>query len=137
MIQQNFQVAQRFYVNTKENPADLSSRGTKTTNGKATEMWFYGPSISWQPERAWKVKQTNVQMLADDPKLKKEVVVSFDISEHDLKQLEDKISTWPRMKQVVSVMLKYKSILQRRARKDILDGNKLLFGSKLLHHSVI
>ena len=41
-------------------------------------------------------------MLADDPKLKKEVVVSFDISEHDLKQLEDKISTWPRMKQVVS-----------------------------------
>ena len=76
-------------------------------------------------------------MLADDPKLKKEVVVSFDISEHDLKQLEDKISTWPRMKQVVLVMLQYKSILQRRARKDILDGNKLLFGSKLLLHSVI
>ena len=39
------------------------------------------------------------------------------------------------MKQVVSVMLKYKSILRRRARKDSLDANKPLFGSELLHQS--
>ena len=34
-------------------------------------------------------------------------------------------------------MLKYKSILQKRARKDILDANKPLFGSKPLHQSEI
>ena len=34
-------------------------------------------------------------------------------------------------------MLKFKSILRRRTRKDILDSNELLFGSKLLHQSEI
>ena len=53
MIQENFQVVQWFYVNTKENPKELSSRGINTTNGKATELWFNGPSFLWQPERTW------------------------------------------------------------------------------------
>ena len=57
MIQENFQVVQWFYVNTKENPKELSSKGINTTNGKATELWFNGPSFLWQPERTWKVKQ--------------------------------------------------------------------------------
>ena len=96
-------------------------------------MQFNAPSFLWQPERTWKVKQTNMQISADDPELKKEVVVNFAKSRRDLlKQLEDKISTWSRMKQVVPVMLKYKSILRRRARKDILDDNESLFESKLL-----
>ena len=41
------------------------------------------------------------------------------------------------MKQVVSAMLNYKSILLRRARKGILDANESLFGSKLSHQSGI
>ena len=41
------------------------------------------------------------------------------------------------MKQVVPVMLKFKNILWRRARKDILDGSELLFGSKRLQQSEI
>ena len=52
-----------------------------------------------------------------------------------LKQLEDRIPTWSRIKQVVSVMLKYKRLLQRRSRIDIVDANESLFGSKLLHQS--
>ena len=55
MVQENSQVAQWFYVNANENPADLSSKGINTTNGKSIEMWFSGPSL-WQPERTWKVK---------------------------------------------------------------------------------
>ena len=51
MIRENSQVTQSFYVNTKGNAADLSSRGINTTNGTATEMWFNGPSFLWQPER--------------------------------------------------------------------------------------
>ena len=34
-------------------------------------------------------------------------------------------------------MLKYKSILRRRDRKDILDADELLFGRELLHQSEI
>ena len=79
-----------------------------------------------------------MQISADDPELKKEVVVNFAKSGRDLlKQLEDKISTCSRMKQVVPVMLKHKSILRRRARKDILDDNESLFESKLLHQGEI
>ena len=77
-----------------------------------------------------------MQISADDPELKKEVTANFAKSRHDsLKQLEDRISTWSRIKQVVSVILKYKSILRRRARKDILDANTPLFGRELLHQS--
>ena len=72
MIQENSQVAQWFYVNTKENPADLNSSGINTTNGKALELWFSTPSFLWQPESTLKVKQTNVQASVDDPELKKE-----------------------------------------------------------------
>ena len=99
-------------------------------------MWFSSPSFLWQPERTLKVKQTNMQISTDDPELKKEVTVNFAKLGHDLlKQFEDRISTWSRTKQVVLVMLKYKSILQRRVRKDILDANESLFGSELLHQS--
>ena len=35
----------------------------------------------------------------------------------------------------MSVMLKYKRIVQRRSRIDILDASESLFGSKLLHQS--
>ena len=95
MIQENSQVPQWFYVNAIENPADLSSIGINTTNGRATDMWFNGPSFLWQPERTWKVKQANVQISADDPELKKEVAVNFAKSRHDLlNQFEVRISTW-------------------------------------------
>ena len=50
IIKENSLIA-HFYVNTKENPADLSSRGINTTNGKATEMLFFGKPYLWQPER--------------------------------------------------------------------------------------
>ena len=106
MIQENSEVAQGFYVNNTENPADFSSMGINITNGKATELWFNGPSFLWQPERTWKVKQTDLQIPADDPELKKKVTVNFAKSGHDfLKQLEDRIPTWSRMRHVVSVML--------------------------------
>ena len=66
------------------------------------------------------------------------MTVNFAKSRPDLlKQLEDRISTWSRMKQVVSIMLNYKSIVRRRTRKDILDVNKPLFGSEPLHQSEI
>ena len=54
------------------------------------------------------------------------MTVNFAKSRPDiLKQLEDRISTWSRMKQVVSVMLKYKGILQKRIRKDIGTAKKI------------
>ena len=71
-----------------------------------------------------------MQTSADDPELKKEVTVNFTKS----RQLEDKIATWSGIKQVVSVMLKCKIILRRRARKDMLDANKPLFGSEVDFH---
>ena len=38
MIRENSQLAQWFYANTKENPADLSSRCIYTTNEKSIKM---------------------------------------------------------------------------------------------------
>ena len=110
IIRENSHDSHRFYVNTKANPADYCSRGIDVNNTKATETWFNGPSFLWQSESIWASNRRFFDVLSDDPELKKELrtnytEVSFDI----LPQLEEKISTWDRMKRVMSCVLKFKN----------------------------
>ena len=72
MIQENFQVVQWFYVNTKENPKQTE----KQQNYGSMVHHSYGNLKEHGPERTF------------------------------FKQLQDRISTLSRMKQVVSKMLK-------------------------------
>ena len=110
IIRGNSCVSKWFHVNTKINPADYCSKGIDVNNTKATETWFNGPSFLWQSESIWASNRRFFDVLSDDPELKKELrtnytEVSFDI----LPQLEEKISTWDRMKRVMSCVLKFKN----------------------------
>ena len=57
--------------------------------------------------------------------------MSFDI----LHQLEEKISTWDRIKRVVSWVLRFKQILLRKTKKDVIE--EPLHSSDLLQESEV
>ena len=109
IIRENSCDSQWFHVNTKANPADYCSRGIDVSNTEATETWFNGPSLLWESEPTWTSNRKFFDVSSDDPKLNKEFrtnyrEVSFDI----LHELEERISTWDRMKRVMSWVLRFK-----------------------------
>ena len=127
-IRENSRDSQWFYINTKANPADYCSREIDVNNTKAIETWFNGPSFLWESESTWASNRRCFDVSSDDPELKKELKanyteVAFDI----LHQLEEKISTWDRMKRVMCWVLRFKQILLRKmkmdATKEPLHGN--------------
>ena len=134
IIRENSCDSQWFHVNTKENPADYFSRGIDVINTKATETWFNGPSVLWESEWTWASNRRFFDVSSDDPESKKELrtnytEVSFDI----LHQLEEKISTWDRMKRVMSWVLRFKQIPLRKIKMDATK--EPLHGSDLLQES--
>ena len=136
IIRENSCDSQWFYVDTKANPADYCSRGTDVNNAKATETWFNGPSFLWESESTWASNRRVFDVSFDDPELKKELrtnytEVAFDI----LHQLEEKISTWDRMKRVMSWVLRFKQILLRKIEMDAVK--EPLHGSDLLQESEV
>lgn len=42
-----------YYVNTKQNPADLASRGVQPQLLKCTDIWWHGPPFLLQDESCW------------------------------------------------------------------------------------
>ena len=72
IIRQNFCDFQRFYINTKTNPADYCSRGTDVYNTKATETQFNGPSFFWESESIRTSNRNIFNVSSNDPESKKE-----------------------------------------------------------------
>ena len=79
-IKQNAPEAKWHYVSTKENPADILSRGIKVTNLKNNKLWWHGPDwlinnlppeVAEQPDNHKTVltTATNINKL-DDPIMK-------------------------------------------------------------------
>ena len=48
MIKEDSDPTQWFYVSSKENPADYSSRGVEANNVNVVKTWFEGPSFLWR-----------------------------------------------------------------------------------------
>ena len=52
-IRDNTDVQQWCYVPTRENPADVASRGFSAARVYSWSCWFQGPSFLWQNENSW------------------------------------------------------------------------------------
>ncbi|XP_072403265.1 uncharacterized protein [Diabrotica undecimpunctata] len=57
-IQQLSNVTSWCYVNTKDNPADLLTRGMTPSNLASSNFWFHGPSWLIQTESQWPTNNT-------------------------------------------------------------------------------
>ena len=60
-------------VPTRENPADGAPIGLNAARVHSGSFWFQGPPFLWQSENNWPgVKGVEVEVLTDDPKLRRE-----------------------------------------------------------------
>ena len=93
LIRENADPKQWFYVPTKENPADDSSRGLKDVHSEKTKRWFEGPGFLWKSESEWPT-QVSVDVDDKDPGVKATVIVNLAAIEFDLlSKLEAKFSS--------------------------------------------
>ena len=117
MIKEGSDPSQWFYVNSKENPADYSSRGVKTNNVNAVKMWFEGPSFLWRSTSTWNIDNLKGRLSPEDPEVKKEAHVYVTSLKDDiLSRLEKRISNWNKMKRIVGMVLQYKYKLLSKVR---------------------
>ena len=55
MIRDHTEIHQWYYIGTKDNPADYSSRGIDVANDQTVQKWFRGPSFLLKPETEWNI----------------------------------------------------------------------------------
>ena len=104
------------YVPTDENPGDHASRGIRLRDEQKVQMWLYGPPQLKQSSK--NVPDQVFEVDDDDPEVQnKNVVVTSVLNECDvLTVLENRCSTWFKMKRVMAWVLRFIKVCK---------GNKL------------
>ena len=130
MIKEGLDLSQWFYVKSKENPADCSSRGVEANIVNAVKTWFEGPSFLWRSTSTWNIDKSKGRLSAEDPEVKKEAHVYVTSLKDDiLSRLENRISNWNKMQHIVGMLLqyKYKLLSKVRSTDHSTDNNKHYF----------
>ena len=106
------------------------------------KRWFHGPDFLWQRQESWDLfDDTAVADLEDDdPEIKKDntVKVNFISTNSDiLTCLEERISSWSKMKRVFAYVLKFIKLLSIKIKTqrsvsgnqdDVINFNALSVG---------
>ncbi|XP_064633640.1 uncharacterized protein LOC135491598 [Lineus longissimus] len=104
------------HIATKENPADLASRGVTAMDLINTKQWWKGPIFLSKPGPIQ--PNTNIfQSSQEDPEMKKVKVLATQAKQDesaDFLSRLDRFSSWHRMKRAVAVCL--------RMTKGLRDG---------------
>ena len=104
-IRENADPKQWFYVPTKENSADESSRGLKDVHSEKTKRWFEGPGFLRKPESECPT-QVSVDLDSSDPEVKATLIVNLETIECDLlSKLEAKFSSSLKLRKAVAIIL--------------------------------
>ena len=128
-IRENTDAQQWCYVPTRENSADSTSRGLNAARVHYGSCWFQGPPLLWQNEKNWPgVMGVEVEVFTDDPELRREAksYAAF-LHEDIVAGLEERISSWPRLKRIIGLVLCFKKKLL-----DCIRGNR---SAKELDHT--
>ena len=84
MIKEGSDPSQWFYISSKENPADCSSRGVEANNVNAVKTWFEGPCFLWRPATTWNINKSKGRISAEDPEVKKEAHIHITSLKDDI-----------------------------------------------------
>ena len=69
------------YEKTKENPADIASRGIGAQELINSPLWWNGPEFLWKPSRDWSLADAVPDITSDDPEVKKVIVQATQVQE--------------------------------------------------------
>ena len=72
------------YISTKENPADIASRGTSVNKLRSDQMWWHGPKWLQNDENSWKIVKLEDDNQHVNENVKSEVKFSGKTSENSL-----------------------------------------------------
>ena len=98
------------YVPTRENPGDGASRGLNVGKIHSGSCWFQGPPFLWQNGNNWPgSKSVKWRLLQRTPELRRETksYAAF-LHEDIVAGLEERISSWQRLKRIVALVLCFK-----------------------------
>lgn len=111
-IHEGSNVAQWKHVGTKQNPADLASRGLVPTESDKLEIWQRGPEFLWMDEKHWPTQPATLPPLPDnDDEVKRENNSFFAQRATDDTTLGDVIeahSSWYRLQKAIAWMTRFK-----------------------------
>ena len=76
-IKENSDEFQWFYINSKQKPADHTSREINICNQNKVKEWLLGPTFLWKLEEKWNLDIIYTQVDSNYIELKKGLVVSY------------------------------------------------------------
>ena len=122
------------YVPSKQNPADIASRGISPYDTSNLQTWLGGPSFLLDLNflQNWNVPGARVlpsEFLPKDEK--KNCACVKVITENGIDRLIESCSTLHKLKRLTAWLLRFINYLRSRVRKETLDLNKLLSTSEL------
>ena len=104
------------FIESGSNSADDASRGLDSKMKHQTKRWFNGPSFLWDKTQCWLQKCEINEVSEEDPEIRKVIrVYTTQIQENSLlSQLQERISSWTKMKKVMALILVIKDVLLKR-----------------------
>ena len=123
-IQEKTKTSQWRYISTKDNPADLLSRGTSARNCTENSLWWQGPQFLLNEESEWPKSKINQKIKKDENQEKKEQNKNFLSIYEPRKALED---INPKQYSSFQRLTRIKAWTQRfieNTRKNILERSK-------------
>ena len=125
-IRENSTPDQCKYIETKENPADESSRGLSPQDLVNNSRWLSGPPFLWERELPNRNEDVNLDISPDDPEVKKVHVFTTKTHPERMATISERLeyfSDWHRAKRAVAACTKLIASLQHSS-KEPLHGVK-------------
>lgn len=111
-IQRKTDTANWKYINTKDNPADIISRGANTSELINNKLWWTGPNFLSQPESEWPLVKPAFKRDESEEKIIKTILSISPQIENFVGRVNHRnsIQTWQR---VVAYCIKFASPMQK------------------------
>ena len=121
-----------FFVEGKQNPADLLTRG-EDPKSLDLDLWLRGPKFLRSYASDWSVSRVTPNLKSDDPEVRRDYVsrsLATRVGEHPLDTLISYHCSWYKLKRAVAWLLRVKARLVRKVRNFVssnLTLNELQF----------
>lgn len=110
------------HVRSKQNPADLPSRGMKPQGLLNSDLWWYGPDFLM--DRNIDYSQFRINLTIDSlPEEKKVSLIVAPVAENFWQQLFDRVSIFSRLQRIVAYILRFAHNVANDSRTERLKGS--------------
>ncbi|KAK7904466.1 hypothetical protein WMY93_017073 [Mugilogobius chulae] len=119
VIRDATEASQWKYIGSKENPADVASRGQKIVDFIKNSLWIHGPEYLLSVQEEWPINVMDAEE-PHDPEIKREIFANavtaqtLDATTRFLSYFSD----WRRLKVAVAWVLRFKLNLLKRVKEN-------------------